>query len=315
MHRESSPSADALRPGDHAALARALMVPGDAADFQALRKGTWPDRTAVLSSVDRLHRLLVAETLPATLANETPERRIERELDEIESVLAAQIRLALEFPARLGEEFARNAVTLDQEGRRLACELLAELPMLREHVFEDARAAWRGDPSCRHPIEALYAFPGIFAITRHRIANILYQRDVPLLPRLISENAHHRTGIDINAGAQIGRAFFIDHGTGVVIGETAVVGDRVTLYQGVTLGAKSFQVDKSTGRLVKGVPRHPIVEDDVTIYASATVLGRITVGRGSIIGGNVWLTHSVPPNSRVSQAAPQQSGFTDGAGI
>ena len=193
MHRESSPAADVLRPGDHAALARALMVPGDAADFQALRKGTWPDRTAVLSSVDRLHRLLVAETLPATLANESPERRIERELDEIESVLAAQIRLALEFPARLGEESARNAVTLDQEGRRLACELLAELPALREHMFEDARAAWHGDPSCRHPIEALYAFPGIFAITRHRIANILYQRDVPLLPRLISENAHHRT--------------------------------------------------------------------------------------------------------------------------
>ncbi|MGE0029756.1 MAG: serine O-acetyltransferase EpsC [Steroidobacteraceae bacterium] len=314
MHRESSPSADALRPGDHAALARALMVPGDAADFQALRKGTWPDRTAVLSSVDRLHRLLVAETLPATLANESPERRIERELDEIESVLAAQIRLALEFPARLGEEFARNAVTLDQEGRRLACELLAELPMLREHVFEDARAAWRGDPSCRHPIEALYAFPGIFAITRHRIANILYQRDVPLLPRLIAENAHHRTGIDIHPGATIGREFFIDHGTGVVIGETAIVGNRVTLYQGVTLGAKSFPVD-AQGRLVKGLARHPIVEDDVTIYAAATVLGRVTVGRGSVIGGNVWLTHSVPPNSRVSQAEPLQSGFEHGAGI
>ena len=314
MHRESSPPADALRPGDHAALARALMVPGDAADFQALRKGTWPDRTAVLSSVDRLHRLLVAETLPATLANETPERRIERELDEIESVLAAQIRLALEFPARLGEESVRDAVTLDQEGRRLACELLAELPMLREHVFEDARAAWRGDPSCRHPIEALYAFPGIFAITRHRIANILYLRDVPLLPRLISENAHHRTGIDIHPGASIGREFFIDHGTGVVIGETAIVGNRVTLYQGVTLGAKSFPVD-AQGRLVKGLARHPIVEDGVTIYAAATVLGRVTIGRGSVIGGNVWLTHSVPPNSRVSQAEPLQTGFEHGAGI
>ena len=314
MHRESSPPADALRPGDHAALARALMVHGDAADFQALRKGTWPDRTAVLSSVDRLHRLLVAETLPATLANESPERRIERELDEIESVLAAQIRLALEFPARLGEESVRDAVTLDQEGRRLACELLAELPMLREHVFEDARAAWRGDPSCRHPIEALYAFPGIFAITRHRIANILYLRDVPLLPRLISENAHHRTGIDIHPGASIGREFFIDHGTGVVIGETAIVGNRVTLYQGVTLGAKSFPVD-AQGRLVKGLARHPIVEDNVTIYAAATVLGRVTIGRGSVIGGNVWLTHSVPPNSRVSQAEPLQTGFEHGAGI
>jgi serine O-acetyltransferase len=192
---------------------------------------------------------------------------------------------------------------------------LSRLPELRERIFDDARAAWRNDPSCRHPIEALYAYPGVFAITRHRIAHIFYQMDVPLLPRLVAEDAHRRTGIDINAGATIGREFFIDHGTGVVIGETAVVGDRVTLYQGVTLGAKSFQVDKATGRLVKGVPRHPIVEDDVTIYASATVLGRITIGRGSIIGGNVWLTHSVPPNSRVAQAAPQQSGFEHGAGI
>ena len=309
----SSPPAEPSQ-GAHSALAEALTVLGDATDFQALRKGTWPDRTLVLSSIDRLHRLLIAETLPAATPGESSARRIERELGEIESVLSAQIRLALEFPARLGEASVRDEATLDREGRRLACELLAQLPMLRERVFEDARAAWRGDPSCRHPIEALYAFPGIFAVTRHRIANILYTLEVPLLPRLIAENAHHRTGIDIHPGAEIGREFFIDHGTGVVIGETAIVGDRVTLYQGVTLGAKSFPVDTS-GRLVKGLPRHPIVEDDVTIYASATVLGRVTVGRGSVIGGNVWLTHSVPPNSRVSQAAPLQSGFEHGAGI
>ena len=314
MRRASPPPAEALPQGDHAALAKALMVPGDAADFQALRKGTWPDRTLVLSSIDRLHRLLVAETLPATTPGENPARRIERELADIEQVLAAQIRLALEFPARLGEEGMRDDATLDREGRRLACELLSQLPMLRERVFEDARAAWRGDPSCRHPIEALYAFPGIFAVTRHRIANILYQLGVALLPRLIAENAHHRTGIDIHPGATIGREIFIDHGTGIVIGETAIVGNRVTLYQGVTLGAKSFPVDVQ-GRLVKGLARHPIVEDDVTIYAAATVLGRITIGRGSVIGGNVWLTHSVPPNSRISQAAPLQSGFEHGAGI
>lgn len=313
MARASSPSPDAAS-GDHALLAAALTLPGDAAEFQALRKGTWPDRTAVLSTIDRLHRLLIAETLTATVADESPERRVERELDEIESVLAAQIHLALEFPARLGEEAAQDSQTLGEKARRLARRLLAELPRLRERVFEDARAAWRGDPSCRHPIEALYAFPGIFAVTRHRIANILYHLDIPLLPRLIAENAHHRTGIDIHPGATIGREFFIDHGTGIVIGETAIVGNRVTLYQGVTLGAKSFPVD-AQGRLVKGLPRHPIIEDDVTIYASATVLGRITVGRGSVIGGNVWLTHSVPPNSRVAQAAPLQSGFEHGAGI
>jgi serine O-acetyltransferase len=312
--RASSPSPEPAPGSDHAALAAALTVPGDAVDFQALRRGTWPDRTAVLSCIDRLHRLLIAETLPTTLGNETPERRIERELDEIESVLAAQIRLALEFPARLGEEPALDAATLDARARKDARRLLAELPRLRERVFEDARAAWRGDPSCHHPIEALYAFPGIFAVTRHRIANILYHLEVPLLPRLIAENAHHRTGIDIHPGASIGREFFIDHGTGVVIGETAIVGSRVTLYQGVTLGAKSFPVD-AEGRLVKGLARHPIIEDDVTIYASATVLGRVTVGRGSVIGGNVWLSHSVPPNSRVSQAEPVQSGFEHGAGI
>jgi len=313
VRRAPSRSPEPAAGGEHAALAKALTSPGDATDFQVLRVGTWPDRTAVLSSIDRLHRLLIAETLHAT-EGESPEQRVERELDEIESVLAAQIHLALEFPARLGETAAQDAGTLDARARRLARELINQSPRLRERVFEDARAAWSGDPSCRHPIEALYAFPGIFAVTRHRIANILYHLDVPLLPRLIAENAHHRTGIDIHPGATIGREFFIDHGTGIVIGETAIVGNRVTLYQGVTLGAKSFPVD-AEGRLVKGLPRHPIIEDDVTIYASATVLGRVTVGRGSVIGGNVWLTHSVPPNSRVAQAAPTQSGFEHGAGI
>jgi serine O-acetyltransferase len=313
VRRASSHSPESAADGDHAALARALTSPGDAADFQVLRVGNWPDRTAVLSSIDRLHRLLIAETLHAT-EGESPVRRVERELDEIEEVLTTQIHLALEFPERLGEAAAQGAGALDVKARRLARELLRQSPRLRERVFEDARAAWRGDPSCRHPIEALYAFPGIFAVTRHRIANILYHLEVPLLPRLIAENAHHRTGIDIHPGATIGREFFIDHGTGIVIGETAIVGNRVTLYQGVTLGAKSFPVD-AQGRLVKGLPRHPIIEDDVTIYASATVLGRVTVGSGSVIGGNVWLTHSVPPNSRVSQAAPLQTGFEHGAGI
>jgi serine O-acetyltransferase len=299
---------------EHGALADRLIASGDA-DYRALQEGYWPDRTLVLRAIDRLHRLLVAESLPDTQPGESPAARIERELAEIESVLAAQIRVALEFPRWVGEEPKFDAAGLDREAGRMARELLTRLPWLRERVFEDARAAYRNDPSCWHPIEALYAFPGVFAIARHRIAHILYELDVPLLPRLVAEDAHERTGIDISAGAKIGREFFIDHGTGVVIGETAIVGDRVTLYQGVTLGAKSFPVDEATGRLVKGLPRHPIVENDVTIYASATVLGRITVGRGSVIGGNVWLTHSVAPDSRVAQAAPQEGGFEHGAGI
>jgi serine O-acetyltransferase len=285
------------------------------ADYQVLQEGYWPDRDVVLGVIDRLHRLLMAESLPDTKPDESPASRIARELAELEVALIPQVRFAFELPARLGESGAMNPEAAADAAGRVIGELLERLPVLRDRIFDDARAAWRGDPSCRHPIEALYAYPGVFAITRHRIAHIFYELDVPLLPRLLAEDAHRRTGIDINAGAQIGREFFIDHGTGVVIGETAIVGDRVTLYQGVTLGAKNFPVDKSTGRLVKGLPRHPIVEDDVTIYASATVLGRITVGRGSIIGGNVWLTHSVPPNSRVAQAALQQSGFEHGGGI
>jgi len=298
----------------HAEIAEQLIASGDP-DYHVLQEGYWPNRERVLEAIDRLHRLLMAEALPDTKPKETPEARIAREIADIDATLTPQLQYAFELPARLGEPGAPDAAAAAASARRVVDELLARLPELRERIFDDARAAWRNDPSCRHPIEALYAYPGVFAITRHRIAHIFYELEVPLLPRLIAEDGHRRTGIDINAGAKIGREFFIDHGTGVVIGETAIVGDRVTLYQGVTLGAKSFPVDRSTGRLVKGLPRHPIVEDDVTIYASATVLGRVTVGRGSIIGGNVWLTHSVGPNSRISQAALQQGGFTDGAGI
>ncbi len=312
--RRASSRPDAPPASAHAELAERLVASGDA-DYRVLQEGYWPNRERVLDAIERLNRLMVAESLPETRTGESPAVRLARELADIDAGLTPQVRLAFELPAHLGEAGAPDAKAAAAAARRVVDELFAGLPTLRDRIFDDARAAWRNDPSCRHPIEALYAYPGVFAITRHRIAHIFYQLDVPLLPRLIAEDAHRRTGIDINAGATIGREFFIDHGTGVVIGETAIVGERVTLYQGVTLGAKSFQVDKATGHLVKGKPRHPILEDDVTIYASATVLGRITVGRGSIIGGNVWLTHSVPPNSRISQAAPQQGGFTDGAGI
>ena len=227
-------------------------------------------------------------------------------------------RLRAEVPA-LGERLERllRAVTLPPgaDAAGVVARFLAALPRVRSLLAEDVEAAFEGDPAAKSYAEIVVAYPSIEAIAMYRLAHELYAMGVPAIPRIMTEHAHSRTGVDINPGAKIGRRFFIDHGTGVVIGETAVVGDRVTLYQGVTLGAKSFQVDKATGALVKGVPRHPVVEDDVTIYASATVLGRITVGRGSVIGGNVWLTHSVPPNSRVSQAAPQQGGFTDGAGI
>jgi serine O-acetyltransferase len=154
----------------------------------------------------------------------------------------------------------------------------------------------------------------LLALTSHRIAHELHRLGVPLLPRIINEHAHSLTGIDIHPGAQIGRAVFIDHGTGVVIGETAIIGDRVRLYQGVTLGAKSFPLDEH-GKPIKSIPRHPIVEDDVVIYAGATILGRVTIGQGSIIGGNVWLVRSVPPNSRISPSPARDDKFASGGGI
>ncbi len=189
----------------------------------------------------------------------------------------------------------------DCEGRarEVVRTLFAKLPEIRSLLQDDVLAAYEGDPAAHSNMEIVMAYPGLMAVATHRIAHVLYEEDVHLLPRVMSEYAHSRTGIDIHPGATIGRGFFIDHGTGVVIGETCVIGRNVKLYQGVTLGARSFQKD-SEGHLVKGIKRHPNVEDDVIIYANATILGGDTViGKGSIIGGNVWLAHSVPPGSRV----------------
>jgi serine O-acetyltransferase len=176
------------------------------------------------------------------------------------------------------------------------------------------RAAFEGDPAATSAAEAIFCYPGVLAITNYRIAHELSLLEVPLIPRMITEHAHSITGIDIHPGATIGESFFIDHGTGVVIGETCIIGDRVRIYQGVTLGAKSFPLDES-GNPIKGIERHPILEDDVIIYSGATILGRVVIGRGSVIGGNVWLTRSVPSCSRVMQVKPRQEVFECGAGI
>jgi serine O-acetyltransferase len=188
------------------------------------------------------------------------------------------------------------------------------LPEIRRLLESDIKAAYEGDPAARNVDEVLVCYPGIMAIMHYRLAHVLHGLGVPLIARMISEIAHSVTGIEIHPGAQIGGSFFIDHGTGVVIGETAIIGQNVRLYQAVTLGAKRFPVDEN-GALVKGNLRHPIVEDDVVIYAGATILGRITIGRGSTIGGNVWLTRSVPPGSNISQAQMRQEVFEHGAGI
>jgi serine O-acetyltransferase len=202
----------------------------------------------------------------------------------------------------------------DKKAQELTGEFLRSLPGVQRTLVTDVRAAFEGDPAADNPDEVIFSYPGILAITSYRLAHELYRLGVPIIPRMITEAAHGATGIDIHPGATIGDRFFIDHGTGVVIGETCIIGSRVRLYQGVTLGAKSFQVD-GEGKPVRGIDRHPIVEDDVTIYSGATILGRVTIGRGSVIGGNVWLVHSVPPGSRITQAQIREEEFERGAGI
>lgn len=191
------------------------------------------------------------------------------------------------------------------DAHEVTLQFMSSLNSIHAMLEQDITAAYEGDPAAMSKMEVVMAYPCVYAITVHRIAHALYQLKVPILPRIMSELAHSKTGIDIHPGAQIGERFFIDHGTGVVIGETCVIGRNVKLYQGVTLGALSFPKDEATGVLVKGIKRHPNVEDNVVIYAGATILGGDTVvGHDSEIGGNVWLMDSVPPNSRVYNKPP-----------
>ncbi len=195
-----------------------------------------------------------------------------------------------------------------------SARLAYDLMELKAKIASDVDAALCNDPATEDPLEVVFAYPGFKATCYQRIAHCFYQHKIPLIPRLISERAHALTGIDIHPGAKIGSSFFIDHGTGVVIGETAIIGNHVTIYQGVTLGAKRFH-RSANGIVVKGEARHPIIEDGVTIYAGATILGRITVGAESTIGGNVWLTESIPKKSRLTQQRYLSSDFIDGDGI
>ena len=245
---------------------------------------------------------------PPDLRQDHEDYYVGHTLDVALNGLLSQARLELSHAAR-HEGLRDEGPTI--EGRAVAAvrQFAAALPELRRLLDSDVIAAYRGDPAARSVDEVLLCYPGITATLSHRIAHELYRLGLPLLARIVAEIAHSDTGIDIHPGAQIGPGFFIDHGSGVVIGETAVIGERVRLYQAVTLGAKSFP-SADNGTLRKGLPRHPIVEDDVVIYAGATILGRVTIGRGSVIGGNVWLTHSVPPGSNVSQASATQDAAT-----
>ncbi|WP_435022238.1 serine O-acetyltransferase EpsC [Tundrisphaera sp. TA3] len=223
-------------------------------------------------------------------------------IDSLHDRLTAQIARAL----RHGCDEREPGEDLDAEAQAIAVQLLESIPDLRKILADDARAAFEGDPAARNLDEILFCYPGVAAVTVFRIAHVLYKLGVPLIPRMMTEYAHAKTGIDLHPGATIGRSFFIDHGTGVVIGETTHIGEGVKVYQGVTLGALSFPRDETTGELLRGIKRHPTIEDGVVIYANATILGGKTViGQNAVIGSSAWITRSVAPNTTVTIEDPR----------
>lgn len=228
-------------------------------------------------------------------------------VEALYSMLKEQIARSLLFNSDEDEaETSKRAI-------ELALTLIDSLPEIKRQLYTDVEAMFDNDPAATNYGEVIFCYPVVNAMTHYRIAHKLHKLDIPVLPRIITELAHSKTGIDIHPGATIGDYFSIDHGTGVVIGETAIIGHHVTLYQGVTLGAKSFKYD-ANGNMIN-CPRHPILEDHVTVYSNSSILGRITIGHDSVVGGNIWLTHSIPPYSKILQSKAIDASFTDGLGI
>ena len=238
---------------------------------------------------------------PPDLRQESENFYVGHALDFALQGLLVQARLELQYKAR---HLPRDEHALETRASDAIRAFASTLPRIRSLLDSDILAAYHGDPAAGSVDEVLLCYPGILVMIHHRVAHELYRLGLPLLARIVAELAHGETGIDIHPGARIGSGFFIDHGTGVVIGETAIIGNHVRIYQAVTLGSKRFPRD-AEGHLEKGVARHPIVEDDVVIYAGATILGRVTLGRGAVIGGNVWLTHDVAPGASITQALTQ----------
>ena len=228
-------------------------------------------------------------------------------MDELYSLLCRQVARGLQFC----EECTESDVST--RAKDITLSFIDQLPEVKRLLYTDVEAMFVSDPAATNYGEVIYCYPVMNTMTHFRIAHVLHTMHVPVIPRIITELAHSRTGIDIHPGAQIGEYFAIDHGTGVVIGETTIIGSHVTLYQGVTLGAKSFKYDAQGNML--NIPRHPIIEDYVTIYSNASILGRITIGHHSVIGGNIWVTNNVPPHSRIQQSKAVDWSFQGGLGI
>lgn len=258
-----------------------------------------PSHEALKEIVNRIKAIVFPGYFgPSQVHPESICYHITANLDSTYRLLAEQIRRGGCFACA---EYSRDRRGCEKASSEIAMRFMEKLPEIRRLLALDAQAGYEGDPAAVSPGETIFCYPSMLAMTHHRIAHELYKLGVPIIPRMISEMAHSHTGIDIHPGASIGERFFIDHGTGVVIGETCIIGSNCRIYQGVTLGAFSF--DKAEdGTLVKGIARHPILEDDVTVYAGASILGRITIGKGSVIGGNVWLTKSVPPGGKIVQS-------------
>lgn len=272
---------------------------------QELGGREFPSREALTQIVEQLKAVLFPMRLgPHDLRQESEDFFVAHQLDLALQALLGQVILELRYTHRHNLQELEAVDSQAVEAVRIFAQTL---PQIRRLLDTDVLAAYEGDPAARSVDEVLLCYPGVLAMVHYRLAHRLYELDLPLLARIIAELAHGQTGIDIHPGARIGPGFFIDHGTGVVIGETAVIGQRVRIYQAVTLGARSFPTD-ANGNLQKGLPRHPVLEDDVVIYAGATILGRVTVGRSAVIGGNVWITHDVPAGGHITQALSRANG-------
>lgn len=265
----------------------------------------YPDPSEVVSALKVLIDLLLPGRMnPGCIGLDDFSVFLLRRLSHAWRHLRPQIERSIPFRwygrAAMTSGTTPGEVNVHAEAQRILEAFFQSFPCIRAYVIDDIRAAYDGDPAALTYAEVQLAYPGLLAIAAHRLAHDLYRLDVPVVPRIMSEWVHANTGVDLHPGARIGRSFFIDHATGVVVGETTEIGDRVKIYQGVTLGAKSFPLDEN-GLPIKHIKRHPTVEDDVVIYANATILGGDTViGRGSVIGANVFLNESIPANSVVN---------------
>ena len=281
--------------------------------------GMMPATEAPLPSVEQVKeivRLVKSIIFPDYFNKRQPNEAIRSynigvHMEELARLLIKQIAHGLQFCENC--EAIKTKQQVYQEAERLTMEFISELPEIKRLLYTDVQAMFDNDPAARNYGEVIFCYPVVNTMTHYRIAHKLHQLQVPVIPRIITELAHSKTGIDIHPGAQIGEYFAIDHGTGVVIGETSIIGNHVTLYQGVTLGAKSFKYDENGNML--NVPRHPIIEDHVTVYSNASILGRITIGHHSVIGGNIWVTNNVPPYSRIQQSKAVEASFEGGLGI